>query len=149
MKEMDDTSIELQKEQPSSLNEGISNQAPEEALTAKKMALLQKCNALIEVTEHYGSAYDAVLRALALANQQSIKTLQDQIFQLKENIPHLEKKRIKRIKLVGTLTDIHKQAQKIELKPEMARKKDLHKIDDFLLKSYRTLNALNGKGNLH
>ncbi len=149
MKEMNNTLVELERGQSSSLNEGNSNRGPEEALTVKKLALLQKCNDLIEVTEHYGSAYDAVLRALALANQQSIKTLQDQIFQLKENIPQLEKKRIKRIKLVGTLTDMNKQAQKIKLKPEMARKKDLHKIDDFLLKSYRTLNALNGKGSLH
>ena len=60
------------------------------------------------------------------------------------SIPQLEKKLIKRIKLVGTLTD-STTTRKIKLKPEMARKKDLNKIDDFLLTVYRTLNALNGK----
>jgi hypothetical protein len=127
---------------------GISANEPSlraEAFTAKKLALLQKCDDLMELTEHYESAYEAVLRGLAVANQTSIKTLQDQIFQLRESIPQLEKKLIKRIKLVGTLTDIHKQTRKIKLKPDLARKKDLHKIDDFLLRSNRTLNALNGK----
>ena len=113
-----------EKVQSSSLDDEISDRTAEEALTAKKLVLLQKCNALIEVTEHFGSAYEEVLRALALANQQSVKTLQDQIFRLKETIPHLEKKRIKRFKLVGTLSDMHKQANKIKLNPEMARKKD-------------------------
>jgi uncharacterized phage infection (PIP) family protein YhgE len=132
--------------QPSSdLDKTVPSHPPEEAFTTKKLALLQKCDDLAEVTEHYADAYEAVLRALAVSNRQSIRTLQDQLFQLKASIPQLEKKFIKRIKLVGTLTDLHKQTQKIKLKPEMARKKDLNKIDDFLLSAYRTLNALNGK----
>jgi hypothetical protein len=122
---------------------------PAEATTAKKLALLRKCDELIELTEVYESAYGTVLRALAVANQTSVKILQDHIFQLRESIPHLEKKFIKRIKLVGTLTDIHKQTRKIKLKPDLARKKDLHKIDDFLLRSNRTLNALNVKRTQH
>jgi hypothetical protein len=122
---------------------------PAEATTAKKLALLRKCDELTELTEVYESAYETVLRALAVANQTSVKILQDHIFQLRESIPHLEKKFIKRIKLVGTLTDIHKQTRKIKLKPDLARKKDLHKIDDFLLRSNRTLNALNVKRTQH
>lgn len=144
MKEPNEALVEWEPEKSSSTSTDERSQ-PGEAFTAKKLALLQKCDGLIELAEHYGSAYEAVLHALAVANQKSIKTLQDQLFQLRESIPHLEKKFIKRIKLVGTLTDIHKQTQKIKLKPEMARKKDLHKIDDLLLWSYRTLNALNGK----
>jgi hypothetical protein len=146
MKDLNDMVAGREDGQSSSdLDETALNHPPEEAFTTKKLALLQKCDDLAEVTEHYAGAYEAVLRALAVSNRQSIKTLQDQLFQLKESIPQLEKKFIKRIKLVGTLTDLHKQTRKIKLKPEMARKKDLNKIDDFLLRSYRTLNALNGK----
>jgi hypothetical protein len=144
MKESNETLAEWGPEKSSSTSTDQRSQ-PGETFTAKRLALLQKCDDLIELTEHYGSAYEAVLRALAVANQKSIKTLQDQLFQLRESIPHLEKKFIKRIKLVGTLTDIHKQTQKIKLNPEMARKRDLHKIDDLLLWSCRTLSALNGK----
>jgi hypothetical protein len=150
MKDLDDTLVGLETEKSTNvLHNQPLDPSPEEALTAKKLDLLEKCNALIEATERHGSTYDAVLRSLAIANQESIKRLQDQILQLKDSIPRLEKKWIKRIKLVGTLTDLEKQAQKLKLKPEMARKKDLHKIDDFFLKSYRTLNALNDKGTRH
>jgi hypothetical protein len=150
MKDLNDTLVGLEAEQSTSVLEDRSLiTAPEEALTAKKLDLLEKCNALIEATERHGSTYDAVLRALAIANQESVKRLQEQILQLKDSIPRLEKKWIKRIKLVGTLTDLQRQAEKLKLKPEMARKKDLHKIDDFFLKSYRTLNALNDKGTRH
>jgi hypothetical protein len=144
MKETNETLTEWKPEKSSASTTDEPSE-PTEAFTAKKLALLQKCDDLIELTEQYGSAYEAILRTLAVANQKSIKTLQDQLFQLRESIPHLEKKFIKRIKLVGTLTDICKQTRKIKLKPEMARKKDLHKIDDLLLLSYRALNALNGK----
>jgi len=150
MKDLDNTLVGLETEKSISvLSDRSLDPSPEEALTAKKLDLLEKCNALIEATERHGTTYDAVLRALAKANQESVKRLQDQIVQLKDSIPHLEKKWIKRIKLVGTLTDLQKQAQKLKLKPELARKKDLHKIDDFFLKSYRTLSALNDKGTRH
>jgi len=144
MKEPNETLAECDSEE-SPMDSGDKGFPPGEAFTAKRLALMQKCEDLIDLTERYGGAYEAVLRALAAANHGSIKALQDQIFQLRESVPHLEKRFIKRIKLVGTLSDIHKQTRKIKLKPEMARKKDLHRIDDFLLHSYRALNALNSK----
>ena len=144
---MEATSKALTKPELETSPEGSSEEGAvqPETFTTKKLALLQKCDDLIELTDHYGNSYEAVLHALVVANQKSIKAFQDEILQLRQSIPQLEKKLIKRIKLAGSLSDIHKQSRKIKLKPDLARKKDLHKIDDFLLRSNRMLQALNVK----
>ena len=50
--------------QPSSdLDKTVPSHPPEEAFTTKKLALLQKCDDLAEVTEHYADAYEAVLQS--------------------------------------------------------------------------------------
>ena len=77
--------------------------------------------------------------------QQTLTSLQDELIQLKETIPGLEKKSIKRLKLAGTLTSLDKESQKIKLKASQKRKKDLHRMDEFGLVSLRTLRALNRK----
>ncbi len=117
----------------------------EEALFNRKAALEQRCDRLLETIARYEEDYQRILGALQIANQQMTGALEEEILQIKRAIPHLEKKTIKRIKLVGILRDLHKQTLKIKVKPELARKNDLYKIDDFLIRSFRTLNYLNTK----
>jgi hypothetical protein len=115
----------------------------EEALGRRKAALEQKCDALLESIAGYQEAYQQILLALQGANQKLTDSLTEEILHIKRAIPRFEKKTIKRIKLVGILRDLHKQTMKINVKPELARKNDLYRIDDFLIRSFRTLNYLN------
>lgn len=111
----------------------------------RRAVLEQRCDRLLETIGRYQEDYQQILLALQKANQEISGALEEEILRIKSVIPHLEKKAIKRLKLVGTLRDIHKQTMKIRVKPELARKNDLYRVDDFLLRSFRTLNYLNTK----
>jgi hypothetical protein len=113
--------------------------------SAKKAALERKCQDLLSSLASYQTLYDDILASLAESHQQTLTSLQDELIQLKERIPGLEKKSIKRLKLAGTLTSLDKESQKIKLKASQKRKKDLHRMDEFGLVSLRTLRALNRK----
>ena len=89
--------------------------------------------------------YDGILAALAASHEQAVQVLRDELQQLKDAIPDLEKKSIKRLKLAGTLTAIENESQKAKVKAALRRKKDLNRIDDFLIGAFRTLRALNQK----
>src|SRR5438034_7481127 len=129
----------------SNLQVKMSIQGVQEVVDAKTTALMQKCDSLLEALSICEFAYVRILSTLADVNQECLERLELQIVALKENIPHLERKWIKRIKVKGTLTDLHKTIQKMNLKPRRARTRDLSKVDDFLLQSYRTLSFINDK----
>lgn len=93
----------------------------------------------------FQEVYDNILAALAESHVQALQALRDELQQLKDAIPHLEKKSIKRLKLAGTLTAIENESQKAKLKAALRRKKDLTRIDDFVDGAFRTLRALNRK----
>ena len=116
-----------------------------EAHRRRKAALDQKCDRLLENLAGHQESYQRILLALQRTNQELASSLKEEILHIKSAIPHLEKKTIKRIKLVGTLRDLHKHSMKIIVRPELARKNDLYRIDDFLIRSFRTLNYLNTK----
>jgi hypothetical protein len=120
-------------------------QDAEDNAPAKKAALERKCEDLLASLSTYQTLYDDILAALGESHQQTLASLQDELIQLKERIPGLEKKSIKRLKLAGTLTSLDKESQKIKLKASQKRKKDLSRMDDFGLVSLRTLRALNRK----
>jgi hypothetical protein len=120
----------------------------EEGLRRRKAAVEQRCDTLLERIAGYQEAYQQILLALQGANQKLTGSLTEEILHIKRAIPRFEKKTIKRIKLVGILRDLHKQTLKINVKPELARKNDLYKIDDFLIRSFRTLNYLNTRKHL-
>ena len=130
--------------------------APETAPTAedadtqdktvsKKAALQQKCDDIMESLASFQEVYDSILAALAESHEQALQALRDELQQLKDAIPGLEKKSIKRLKLAGTLTAIENESHKAKLKAALRRKKDLNRIDDFVVGAFRTLRALNQK----
>ena len=112
---------------------------------SKKAALQQKCDDIMESLASFQEVYDSILAALAESHEQAVQVLRDELHQLKDAIPALEKKSIKRLKLAGTLTAIESESQKAKLKAALRRKKDLNRIDDFLVGAFRTLRALNQK----
>lgn len=114
--------------------------------TASKKALLQqKCDNIMESLASFQEVYDGILAALAESHEQALQGLRNELQHLKDDIPSLEKKSIKRLKLAGTLTAIENESQKAKLKAALRRKKDLNRIDDFVLGAFRTLRALNQK----
>ena len=132
----------------------IDDQAAETAPTAddeqgrtvsKKAALQQKCDDILKSLASFQEVYDGILASLAASHEQAVQALRDELQQLKDAIPDLEKKSIKRIKLAGTLTAIENESQKAKVKTALRRKKDLNRIDDFLVGAFRTLRALNQK----
>ena len=113
---------------------------------------LQGANSAIDVAElvepeqaHPESTEVGRLVALQRNTRGRLQALRDEVQQLKDAIPDLEKKSIKRIKLAGTLTAIENESQKAKVKAALRRKKDLNRIDDFLVGAFRTLRALNQK----
>lgn len=112
---------------------------------SKKEALQQKCDDILKSLASFQEVYDSILAALAESHEQALQTLRDELQQLKAAIPDLEKKSIKRLKLAGTLTAIENESQKAKLKAALRRKKDLNRIDDFVIGALRTLRALNQK----
>ena len=112
---------------------------------SKKAILQKKCDDIMESLASFQEIYDGILAALAASHEQAVQALRDELQQLKEAIPDLEKKSIKRLKLAGTLTAIESESQKAKVKAALRRKKDLNRIDDFVLGAFRTLRALNEK----
>ena len=112
---------------------------------SKKAALQQKCDDILKSLASFQEVYDGILAALAASHEQAVRALRDELQQLKEVIPDLEKKSIKRLKLAGTLTAIENESQKAKVKAALRRKKDLNRIDDFVDGAFRTLRALNQK----
>jgi hypothetical protein len=112
---------------------------------SKKAAMQQKCDDILKSLASFQEVYDGILAALAASHEQAVLALRDELQQLKEAIPDLEKKSIKRLKLAGTLTAIENESQKAKVKAALRRKKDLNRIDDFLVGAFRTLRALNQK----
>jgi len=117
----------------------------QEKTQSKKAALQQKCDDIMQSLATFREVYDGILATLAASHEQSVQALRDELLQLKDAIPDLEKKSIKRLKLAGTLTAIENEGQKSKLKAALRRKKDLNRIDDFLVGAFRTLRALNDK----
>ena len=118
---------------------------PELHLGKRKTILVERCNQILSMLLDYRKAYVATLEALAVANEQLTEELQEELLSIREEIPVLDKKLLKRIRVIGTLRDVYKHAQKTRVKPQLARRNDLNKIDDFLLRSERALNFLNSK----
>jgi len=112
---------------------------------SKKAALQQKCDDILESLASFQEVYDGILATLAESHEQALQALRDELQQLKDAIPGLEKKSIKRLKLAGTLTAIENESQKAKLKAALRRKKDLNRIDDCVTGAFRTLRALNQK----
>ena len=117
----------------------------QEKAQSKKAALQQKCDDIMESLASFQEVYDGILAALAASHEQAMLALRDELQQLKDAIPDLEKKSIKRLKLAGTLTAIENESQKAKIKAALRRKKDLNRIDDFVDGAFRTLRALNQK----
>jgi hypothetical protein len=86
-----------------------------------------------------------ILTAMADNNSKISEDIQRQILALKESISGPEKKKFKKAKLADELSDLQKAGKKLGLKPELGRKKDLERIDDYLLRTFRILDSLNDK----
>ena len=112
---------------------------------SKKAALQQKCDDILKSLASFQEVYNGILATLAASHEQAVRALRDELQQLKDAIPDLEKKSIKRLKLAGTLTAIESESQKAKVKAALRRKKDLNRIDDFVDGAFRTLRALNQK----
>jgi hypothetical protein len=117
----------------------------EEKGQSKKAILQKKCEDIMESLESFQEVYQGILSALGASHEQAVQVLRNELQQLKDAIPDLEKKSIKRLKLAGTLTAIENEGQKAKVKAALRRKKDLNRIDDFLIGAFRTLRALNEK----
>ena len=116
-----------------------------EMTVSKKAALQQKCDDILKSLASFQQLYDSILSGLAESHQQAVQALRDELQHLRDAIPDLEKKSIKRLKLAGTLTAIENESQKARLKAALRRKKDLNRIDDFVVGAFRSLRALNEK----
>lgn len=114
-------------------------------LGGKKKTLLEKLDTLSEGLQICKNSYLQILSAMADSHSKKIEDIQRQILALKESISGPERKKIKKAKLADELTGLNKTGRKLRLKPELGRNKDLEKIDDFLLHTYRTLDSINDK----
>jgi len=129
----------------------IPNRSEEESLESeshlgkRKASLIERCDEILKMISDCRKVYVETLEALAVANEELTQDLQNELVEIKEGIAHLDKKLLKRIRVVGTLRDIFKHAKKTKVKAKLARKNDLNKIDDFLLSSERALSFLNTK----
>ena len=117
----------------------------ENKAASKKAALQQKCDDIMQSLAGFQEVYESILAALGESHEQTMRALRNELQQLKEAVPGLEKKSIKRLKLAGTLTAIENESQKAKMKATLRRKKDLNRIDDFVIGAFRTLRALNQK----
>lgn len=112
---------------------------------SKKAAMQKKCDELLASIAGLQDLYAGILTALADSHRESLVSLQRELTRLKDAIPALEKKSIKRLKVAGTLSSIEKENQQVKLKATQRRRKDLTRMDDFTLESLRALRALNQK----
>jgi hypothetical protein len=103
------------------------------SLGGKKKTLIEKLDILSEEIQNCKNLHLKIL------------SVQRQILALKENISGPEKKKFKKTKLADELNDLQKSGKKIGLKPELGRKKDLERIDDYLLGAFQILDSLNDK----
>ncbi|MCI0620799.1 MAG: hypothetical protein L0387_03870 [Acidobacteria bacterium] len=145
MKPIRDSALErsLAADVPLGAEEDATESIP--ATLSKKAALQQKCEQVMESLAGFQEVYDGILAALADSHEQTLQAVRDELQQLKDSLPQLEKKSIKRLKLAGTLTALEKESQKAKLKAALRRKKDLNRMDDFALGALRALRALNQK----
>jgi hypothetical protein len=116
-----------------------------EMTVSKKAALQQKCDDILKSLASFQQLYDSILSGLTESHEQAVQALRDELQRLRDAIPDLEKKSIKRLKLAGTLTAIENESQKARLKAALRRKKDLNRMDDFVVGAFRSLRALNEK----
>jgi hypothetical protein len=144
--------VMTRKQQMATDDQAIPETAPasddadaEDKAVSKKAALQQKCDDIGKSLASFQEVYESILAALAASHQEAVRALRDELRQLKDSIPGLEKKSIKRLKLAGTLTAIENESQKARLKAALRRKKDLNRIDEFIDGAFRTLRALNQK----
>jgi len=122
-----------------------AGQEPTDTLAGKKKMLMEKCDSLSEAVLDHKNTYLQILSSRADANSKIVEDVQRQIRALKEGISGPGSKKIKKAKLADALTDLSKYGKKVKLKPELGRKKDLNKIDDFLLYTFGVLDTLNDK----
>jgi hypothetical protein len=116
-----------------------------DSLGGKKKTLLEKLDGLSEGLQSCKNLHLQILSAMADKNSKIIEDIQRQIRALKENISGPEKRKFKKAKLADELSDLQKSVKKLGSKPELGRKKDLEKIDDYLLRTFRVLDSLNDK----
>ena len=112
-------------------------------VSRRRLSCRKSAMTFMESLASFQEIYDGILAALAASHEQAVQVLRNELQQLKDAIPDLEKKSIKRLKLAGTLTAIENESQKAKVKAALRRKKDLNRIDDFLIGAFRTLRALN------
>jgi hypothetical protein len=115
------------------------------SLGGKKKTLIEKLDILSEEIQNCKNLHLKILSVMADNNSKIIEDIQRQILALKENISGPEKKKFKKTKLADELNDLQKSGKKIGLKPELGRKKDLERIDDYLLGAFQILDSLNDK----
>jgi hypothetical protein len=130
--------------QSSSGSESVGDKSKSN-LEGKKKTLLEKLDCLSEGLLICRNSYLQILSAMADGNSKKFEDIQRQILALKESISGPERKKIKKVKLADELTGLNKIRRKLRLKPELGRNKDLGKIENFLLHTYRTLDSINDK----
>jgi hypothetical protein len=118
---------------------------PAGTLGAKKKTLLEKLDSLSVGLKACQNAHGQILSALTNNHHKAVEDIQRQILALKENISGPEKKKFKKAKLSDELAYLQRTWKKLGLKPELGRKKDLDKINDYLICTFRTLDSLNDK----
>lgn len=111
----------------------------------KRKTLLEKLDSLSEGLETCKNFHLQILSAMTDKNSKIIEDIQRQILALKENISGLEKKKFKKARLADELSDLQKSGKKLRINPGLGRKKDLEKIDDYLIRTLRILDSLNDK----
>ena len=111
----------------------------------KTKTLLEKLDSLSEGLLTCKNLHLQILSAMADNNSKIVEEIQRQILALKENISGPEKKKFKKARLTSELSDLQKFGKKLGLKPELGRKKDLERIDDYFLRTFRILDSLNDK----
>lgn len=111
----------------------------------KTKILLEKLDSLSEGLQTCKRLHLQILSAMTDNNGKIVEDIQRQILALKENISGPEKKKFKKARLADELSDLQKSGKKLGLKPELGRKKDLERIDEYLLRSFRILDSINDK----
>lgn len=123
-----------------SAGDGMAN-----TLGDKKKTSHEKLDRLSEGLQDCKNLHLQILSAMADNNSKIFEDIQRQLVALKENISGPEKKKFKKTKLADELSDLQKIGKKLGVKPELGRKKDLERIDDYLLHALRILDSLNDK----
>lgn len=66
--------------------------ATQDKTLSKKAALQQKCGDILKSLASFQKVYDGILAALAASHEQAVQALRDELQELKDAIPDLEKK---------------------------------------------------------